>query len=935
MHSCASEGKSLFINNLFTSCLKMEYVLVSRSIAIISFMFVILFTVLSYSSNVPFKHTVRLTESIVLECPCDVGLQSKWKFNGDLIFAARIAAARIATSVRFKDYITLFRNYSLSISIISFDQEGIYECLCNISTGVKHILKIEALPDVFISLSNLTITRDNMFLITENDKVSGDCKALNARPAANLTFAVDGEICSSCPTSSYVLLDNVTSTYSSVLSFTTALSKESGMISCKTKGQQASLDYIKYAIPKVGLSINDNGNMVVTQVERHALANATCTAYGSRPTAMFTWLINGIHVKQISDTVLQDVGCYISSNDTASSLTFLPIGENGTITCIVSLYNVNVKTILKSAYSVYVLPRINLIINGKSYSTKVLHLTHMEDINATCNATGARPAAQISWRHNDREILSSWQHTSSSQGPEDVTTYTTESALTVQPREDNGTISCIVSGVPAMRKHLVMYYTLTGLEVLNDYRDQRSIAIGIAVTALAVILLCGILVIIFRNGKLKWRPTKKRHYIDIPLKPQGKDDSPSRQLSSFRKRVPTTSMCVSEEKTTSLQTTDVDERRHLGFDRRLPQPPVSELPNAAVVNSESSSYQTLPCEEHRYYFTIKTMATNNRVFQAKDMCLIINLTKGLIYDRWMGTISVLKTDKKCVVITAVNESATQRADIHWDLFVKRVLELPHNMHLVKVEGICIDEEKLFLIQEHLSCEPLSVFLSDVEQQDYSLTTKYELHLQQRLTFARFILEGLQILHSYGFLHPGLSTHKVLLTNGGNCKLYDFCLSKDAFNTMKAKKLNITCNLNVSAPESYLRKEYDQTSDVWSMAVVIWELITGKPPFSNEVGNNFEDINEIVSKAINKCLESRCSDCFDDRFVESWQISPSLRPTIITLKTFCAEAAKSLQAKISSFPLTDHDEQYTPMRANLLREVLPFANSDSITLQSDD
>ncbi|PIK42593.1 hypothetical protein BSL78_20546 [Apostichopus japonicus] len=331
-------------------------------------------------------------------------------------------------------------------------------------------------------------------------------------------------------------------------------------------------------------------------------------------------------------------------------------------------------------------------------------------MNATCNATGARPAAQISWRHNDREVLSNWQRTSSSRGTEDVTTYSTEAALTVQTREDNGTISCIVSG----------------LEVLNDYKDQRSIAIGIAVTALAVILLGGILVIIFRSG----------------------------------------------------------------FDRKLPQPPVSELPNAAVVNSESSSYQTLPCEEHMYYSTIKTMATHNRVFQAKDMCLIINLTKGLIYDRWMGTISVSKTDKKCVVITAVNESATQRADIHWDLFVKRVLELPHNMHLVKVEGICIEEEKLFLIQEHLSCEPLSSFLSNVEQQDYSLTTKYELHLKQRLTFARFILEGINILHSNG----------------------------------------ITCNLNVSAPESYLRKEYDQKSDVWSMAVVIWELITENSVF---------------------------------------------------------------------------------------------------------
>lgn len=131
----------------------MEYVLVSRSIAIISLMVVILFTVLSYSSNVPFEHTVRLTGSIVLECPCDVGLQSKWKFNGDLIFAARIA-----TSLRFKDYITLFRNYSLSISIISFDQEGTYECLCNISTETKHILKIEG------KLSICTVTLFRLYI---------------------------------------------------------------------------------------------------------------------------------------------------------------------------------------------------------------------------------------------------------------------------------------------------------------------------------------------------------------------------------------------------------------------------------------------------------------------------------------------------------------------------------------------------------------------------------------------------------------------------------------------------------------------------------------------------------------------------------------------------------------------------------------------------
>lgn len=49
---------------------------------------------------------------------------------------------------------------------------------------------------------------------------------------------------------------------------------------------------------------------------------------------------------------------------------------------------------------------------------------------------------------------------------------------------------------------------------------------------------------------------------------------------------------------------------------------------------------------------MKEDVSNEKLFSRKDICFILNMNTGSIYNRWMGTISTADS-KKCVVLTAM------------------------------------------------------------------------------------------------------------------------------------------------------------------------------------------------------------------------------------------------------------------------------------------
>ncbi|PIK39360.1 putative ephrin type-A receptor 1 [Apostichopus japonicus] len=349
-----------------------------------------------------------------------------------------------------------------------------------------------------------------------------------------------------------------------------------------------------------------------------------------------------------------------------------------------------------------------------------------------------------------------------------------------------------------------------------------------------------------------------------------------------------------------------------GLGKTLPKKkPQSELPD---IPTEEQLSQHSESSESNYYAATKDSPCRERMFNEKDICLVLKMKKGRIYDRWMGTITVSRDVSKCGVLTALGDGVVKNKDVHWDDFVKRTLDLPKTDHLVKIEGIGIEKSFLYLITEHLVCDPLDSIITCDSSTQGEITSI--MSVTEVMKMLAGILEGMEILQSYGFLHPGLSTKKILYTKQGQCKLYDFCLAEDAPKIIAFKKTQneVSKTLNLFPPEALFRSEYTTESDVWATAIVIWEVIAnGKPPFS--VDKEIKPGDNVI--APNLLWPERFLQLRNLVLFECWSENCALRPSIHALKA----SFKTIFEKLidHSFYEIPKSTLYTPMGASYVEE----------------
>ncbi|PIK56638.1 hypothetical protein BSL78_06494, partial [Apostichopus japonicus] len=212
--------------------------------------------------------------------------------------------------------------------------------------------------------------------------------------------------------------------------------------------------------------------------------------------------------------------------------------------------------------------------------------------------------------------------------------------------------------------------------------------------------------------------------------------------------------------------------------------------------------------------------------------------------------------------------------------------------------------------EHLVCESIHRVLSRDTKDEKDIYCCSSLSVPDVIKHISGILEGMDIINTFGFLHPGLTTEKVLLTKGGQVKLFDFCLARDAPKIAALKKEKIrSVTLNQFPPEMLMLNQYTESSDVWSTAVVIWEIMkAGIPPFPVDREVRFDE--DIIKPSVpwpEKYLQLRDKILFD-----CWKYNCSLRPSIHQLRaTFVAIFEKLITDSSYEIPIPT---TYLPMRA---------------------
>lgn len=101
-------------------------------------------------------------------------------------------------------------------------------------------------------------------------------------------------------------------------------------------------------------------------------------------------------------------------------------------------------------------------------------------------------------------------------------------------------------------------------------------------------------------------------------------------------------------------------------------------------------------------------------------------------------------------------------------------------------------------------------------------------------------EGLSYFHQHGWVHRDIKPDNYLVTLAGDVKLIDFALAikpKSGIAKWFASKTNVQGTRSYMSPEQIRGLALDQRADVYSFGCMVFELLSGKPPYTGTSSND--------------------------------------------------------------------------------------------------
>ncbi len=153
---------------------------------------------------------------------------------------------------------------------------------------------------------------------------------------------------------------------------------------------------------------------------------------------------------------------------------------------------------------------------------------------------------------------------------------------------------------------------------------------------------------------------------------------------------------------------------------------------------------------------------------------------------------------------------------------KAIAVLSHP-NIVKVYNVSYGDRLQYIVMEYVE----GITLKEYIEQQRRLGIKETVH------FTIQILRALQHAHDKGIVHRDIKPQNIMLLSNGNIKVTDFGIARFSYSDTKTMTDSAIGSVHYISPEQARGDATDDRADIYSVGVVLYEMLTGQLPFQSD------------------------------------------------------------------------------------------------------